>query len=222
MAQAFSRRPLTAETRFGSHDSPCEIGVDKVTLGKAFVPVLRFSPVGIILPLPRNYRAYRRRYLNLSQQLHRCSAHLTHSYNQTFLVSRNCEVFTQQSTAAVSCCSVERSPPRSHDLHCRLSHVFVKQFTVLDFISYPTPNRQSAQLQRMQPLQQTAPRPFPRTRFSPVRCSFNTLIRKTADRIQVTLESKMVTMCTTCLTYCVLPRRCMYVFRILNTISGPI
>lgn len=56
---------------------PCEIVVDKVTLGKALLPVLRFSPVGIILPLPHNHRAYHRRYLNLSKQLHRCSAHLT-------------------------------------------------------------------------------------------------------------------------------------------------
>ena len=82
MAQAVSRRPLTAKTRFRSHDSPCEIVVDKVTLGKALLPVLRFSPVGIIPPLPRNHRPYHRLCLNLSQQLHRCSAHLTLTFLQ--------------------------------------------------------------------------------------------------------------------------------------------
>jgi hypothetical protein len=107
MAEAVIRRPVTAATRFRSHDSPCEIVVDKVTLEKALLPVLRFFPVGIIPPLPRTHRPYHRLYLNLSQTLHRCSAHLTlHSQNQTFLVSRSCEVFTQQSTAVVSCCSV--------------------------------------------------------------------------------------------------------------------
>jgi hypothetical protein len=82
MAQAFSRRPLTAETRFRSHDSPCEIVVYEVTLGKAFLPVHQFSPASIISPLPRTHRPYHRRYLNLSQQLHRCSAHLTLTFLQ--------------------------------------------------------------------------------------------------------------------------------------------
>jgi hypothetical protein len=44
MAQAVSRRPLTAEARVG-------FVVDKVALGQVFPLVLRFSPVNFIPPV---------------------------------------------------------------------------------------------------------------------------------------------------------------------------
>jgi hypothetical protein len=49
MAQAVSRRPLTAEARV--HDR-ISVGflLDKVALERVFVKVIRFSPVGIIPP----------------------------------------------------------------------------------------------------------------------------------------------------------------------------
>jgi hypothetical protein len=42
MAQVFSRRPLTEETRVRSRDSPCGIMVDKVALRRVFPQVPRF------------------------------------------------------------------------------------------------------------------------------------------------------------------------------------
>ena len=69
MVQAVSRRPLTAETRSQSHDSPCDIVVDKVILGKALLPVLRFSPVGIISPLPHTHRPHHRLYLTFKRRI---------------------------------------------------------------------------------------------------------------------------------------------------------
>jgi hypothetical protein len=40
MAQAVSRRPLTAEALFRARVSPCGISGDKVALGQAFLRVL--------------------------------------------------------------------------------------------------------------------------------------------------------------------------------------
>jgi hypothetical protein len=50
MAQAVSRRRLTAEARVRAQVNPVEFVVDKVTLGQVFLRVLRFSPVNIIPP----------------------------------------------------------------------------------------------------------------------------------------------------------------------------
>jgi hypothetical protein len=44
MAQAVSRRPLTAEARVSARVNPCGICGDKVALGQVFHRVLRFLP----------------------------------------------------------------------------------------------------------------------------------------------------------------------------------
>jgi hypothetical protein len=48
MAQAVSRRALTAEAQVRARVSPCGFVVDKVALGQVFLRVLRFSSVSII------------------------------------------------------------------------------------------------------------------------------------------------------------------------------
>jgi hypothetical protein len=48
MAQAVSRRPLTAEARFRSRVSPCEICFGQSGTGTGFSPSCRFSPVNFI------------------------------------------------------------------------------------------------------------------------------------------------------------------------------
>jgi hypothetical protein len=48
MAQAVSRRPLTAVAWVRAHINPVEFVADKVALGQVFLQVLRFSPVNII------------------------------------------------------------------------------------------------------------------------------------------------------------------------------
>jgi hypothetical protein len=50
MAQAVSRRPLTAAAWFRAKVNPVGFVVDKVALGQVFLRVLRFSPVSIIPP----------------------------------------------------------------------------------------------------------------------------------------------------------------------------
>jgi hypothetical protein len=50
MAQAVSRRPLTAAARVRAHVSPVGFVVDKVAVGQVFLRVLRFFPVSIISP----------------------------------------------------------------------------------------------------------------------------------------------------------------------------
>jgi hypothetical protein len=50
MAQAVSRRPLTAESPVRAPVNPRGICVDKVALGHVFLRVVRFSPVNIIPP----------------------------------------------------------------------------------------------------------------------------------------------------------------------------
>jgi hypothetical protein len=50
MAQAVSRRPLTAEARVRSRANVGFV-VDKVALGQVFPRVLRFSPVNLIPPV---------------------------------------------------------------------------------------------------------------------------------------------------------------------------
>jgi hypothetical protein len=48
MAQAISRRPLTAEARVRSRVSPCEISGGQSGTGTGFSPSCRFSPVDFI------------------------------------------------------------------------------------------------------------------------------------------------------------------------------
>jgi hypothetical protein len=50
MAQAVSRRLLTAAARVRAQVNPVGFVVDKVALGQVFLRVLRFSPVNIISP----------------------------------------------------------------------------------------------------------------------------------------------------------------------------
>jgi hypothetical protein len=50
MAQAVSRRPLTAAAWVRSQVKPVGFVVDKVILGQVFLRVLRFSPFNIIPP----------------------------------------------------------------------------------------------------------------------------------------------------------------------------
>jgi hypothetical protein len=50
MAQAVSRRPLTAESRVAPGLIRVGFVVEKVALGQVFLRVLRFSPVSIIPP----------------------------------------------------------------------------------------------------------------------------------------------------------------------------
>jgi hypothetical protein len=51
MAQAVSRRPLTAEARVRSRISPCEICGEQSGTGTGFSPSCRFSPVNFIPPV---------------------------------------------------------------------------------------------------------------------------------------------------------------------------
>jgi hypothetical protein len=51
MAQAVSRRPLTAEARFDPGSVHVGFMVDKVALGQVFLWVLRFSSVNFIPPV---------------------------------------------------------------------------------------------------------------------------------------------------------------------------
>jgi hypothetical protein len=48
MAQAVSRRPLTAAARVRAHVNPVGFMAEKVALGQVFIRVLQFSPVNII------------------------------------------------------------------------------------------------------------------------------------------------------------------------------
>jgi hypothetical protein len=50
MAQAVSRRPLTAAARVRTQVNPVGFVVDKVALVQVLLRVLRFSPVNIIPP----------------------------------------------------------------------------------------------------------------------------------------------------------------------------
>jgi hypothetical protein len=52
MAQAVSRRPLTAEARVLDLVNPCGICGGQSGTGTGFLRVLRFSPVNIIPPSP--------------------------------------------------------------------------------------------------------------------------------------------------------------------------
>jgi hypothetical protein len=56
IAQAVSRRPLTAAARVRARVSPVVYVVDKVALGLVFLRVLRFSPVNIIPPWAPHFR----------------------------------------------------------------------------------------------------------------------------------------------------------------------
>jgi hypothetical protein len=51
MAQAVSRRPLTAEAGFDPGSAHVRFVVDKVALGQVFPRALRFSPVNFIPPV---------------------------------------------------------------------------------------------------------------------------------------------------------------------------
>jgi hypothetical protein len=50
MAQAVSRRPLTAAAWVRAQVNPVGFVVDKVAVGQVFIRVLRFYPVNIIPP----------------------------------------------------------------------------------------------------------------------------------------------------------------------------
>jgi hypothetical protein len=54
MAQAVSRRPLTAEARVDPGSVPVGFVVDKVALGQVFPRVLLFSPVTFIPSTRKN------------------------------------------------------------------------------------------------------------------------------------------------------------------------
>jgi hypothetical protein len=56
MAQAVSRRPLTAAARVSARVNPVGFVVDKVVLVQAFLRVLRFSPDNIFPPLAPHFR----------------------------------------------------------------------------------------------------------------------------------------------------------------------
>jgi hypothetical protein len=56
MAQAVSRRPLTAAARFRAQVNSVGFVVDKVALGQVFLRVLRFRPVNIIPPWVPHFR----------------------------------------------------------------------------------------------------------------------------------------------------------------------
>jgi hypothetical protein len=51
MAEAVSRRPLSAETQLRSQVSPCGICVGYKCTGTHFLRILRFSPVRIVPPM---------------------------------------------------------------------------------------------------------------------------------------------------------------------------
>jgi hypothetical protein len=56
MAEAVSRRPLTAAARVRARVYSVGFVVDKVTMGQVFLLVLRFSPVNIIPPWAPHFR----------------------------------------------------------------------------------------------------------------------------------------------------------------------
>jgi hypothetical protein len=60
VAQAVSRRPLTAAAWFRAQVNPVGFVVDKVALGQVFLQVLRFSPVNIILPWAPHFRKFKK------------------------------------------------------------------------------------------------------------------------------------------------------------------
>jgi hypothetical protein len=70
MAQAVSRRPLTAAARFHARVNPVGFVMDKVTLGQVFFRVLRFSPVSIIPPWAPNFRKFQKIVLSLIHLIH--------------------------------------------------------------------------------------------------------------------------------------------------------
>jgi hypothetical protein len=65
MAQAVSRRPLTAAARVLAQVNPVGFVVDKVALGQVFLRVLRFSPVNIIPPWASHFRKFKKIILSL-------------------------------------------------------------------------------------------------------------------------------------------------------------
>jgi hypothetical protein len=56
MAQAVSRRPLTAAAWIRARVNPVGFVVEKVALGQVFLRILRFSPVNIIAPWAPHFR----------------------------------------------------------------------------------------------------------------------------------------------------------------------
>jgi hypothetical protein len=61
MAQAVSRRPLTAAAWVRSQVNPVGFVVDEVALGQDFLRVLRFSPVSIIPPWAPPFRKLKKK-----------------------------------------------------------------------------------------------------------------------------------------------------------------
>jgi hypothetical protein len=71
MAQAVSRRPLTAQARVRSRVGPCGICGRQGALGQVFSRVLRFSPVSFIPPV-----------LHYKEKRKKKTDHLHHRYAQ--------------------------------------------------------------------------------------------------------------------------------------------
>jgi hypothetical protein len=61
MAQAVSRRPLTAASRVRARVSTLGFVVDKVALGQVSLRVIKFSPVNIIPPLTPHFRKLKKK-----------------------------------------------------------------------------------------------------------------------------------------------------------------
>jgi hypothetical protein len=62
MAQAASRRPLTAADRVRDRGDPVGFVIDKVALGQDFLRVLLFSPDNIIPPWAPNFRKLKKKF----------------------------------------------------------------------------------------------------------------------------------------------------------------
>jgi hypothetical protein len=76
MAQAVSRRPVTAAARVRALVNPVGFVVDKVALGQVFLRVLQFSPANIIPPWALRFRKLKK---NIS---------FTHSSIHSFIIIR--------------------------------------------------------------------------------------------------------------------------------------
>jgi hypothetical protein len=91
MAQAVSRRPLTAETRVRSRDNPCGIFGGRSGTGTGFPRVLRFSPVNFIPPVLENKQKRKKKKIptivkfivaNITYE----SSTRTHSFEHMFIL----------------------------------------------------------------------------------------------------------------------------------------
>jgi hypothetical protein len=65
MAQAVSRRPLTAAAWVRAQVNPVGFVVDKVALGQVFLRVIRIFPVNITPPWDPHFRKFKKTVLSL-------------------------------------------------------------------------------------------------------------------------------------------------------------